>query len=73
MRPAEARLQASIMMSNSIRWSLTGAPVGWMMKTSRWRTFSRMRTKELSLANLNTSAWLNGMSRYSQTDWARAG
>lgn len=37
MERAEARLQASIMMSSSIMLSLTGGAVGWMRKTSHPR------------------------------------
>jgi hypothetical protein len=36
--------------------SLIGAANGWTTKTSFWRTLSKIRTNELSLANLNTSA-----------------
>ena len=38
-----------------IDW-LTGRDVGWTRNTSFSRTFSRIRTKMFSLANLNTSA-----------------
>ena len=63
MRPADARLAASIMMSISITWSLTGTQNDWTRKTSRWRTFSLMRTKVLSLLNLNASSSLRGRPR----------
>ena len=39
MRPAEARFKASTMISSSIKFSLVGAQVDWMMNTSRARTF----------------------------------
>jgi hypothetical protein len=56
MRPADARLNASIMISSSITLRFTGEQIGWTMKTSRDRTFSRMRTKIFSFENSNTSA-----------------
>ena len=55
IRPADARLAVSIMISSSIRLSFTGAPNGWTMKTSCSRMFSNILTKVLSLENLNTS------------------
>ncbi len=39
MRRALARFNASIMISSSITFSFVGAPVDWMTKTSRARTF----------------------------------
>jgi len=42
--PAEARRSASIMISSSIRCSLTGGQVGWMTKVSSPRAFSSKRT-----------------------------
>ena len=42
MRPALARLAASIMMSSSMRLSLTGVQVDWMMNKSLPRTVSSM-------------------------------
>ena len=63
MRPADARLAASIMMSISITWSFTGTENDCTRKTSRWRTFSLMRTKVLSLLNLNASNSLSGIPR----------
>src|SRR5439155_19099967 len=44
MRAADARLKLSIMINNSIRFSLTGGQVGWTTKMSRPRTSSSMRT-----------------------------
>ena len=55
MRPALARLKASIMMSSSMIDFCTGLQVGWTRKTSFSRTLSTMRTKMFSLANSNTS------------------
>ena len=40
MRPAEARLKASIMTSSSMRWSLTGPEVDCTIKVSQPRTDS---------------------------------
>ena len=45
MRRADARRSASMMISNSIRWSLAGNDVDWMTKTSAPRTFSWISTK----------------------------
>ena len=45
MRRADARRSASVMISSSIRWSLAGNDVDWMMKTSEPRTFSWISTK----------------------------
>ena len=42
MRWAEARLKASIITNNSIRFSATGGPVGCTTKTSCPRTFSKI-------------------------------
>ena len=57
IRPADARLKASIMISSSMIDWLTGRLVGWTRNTSFSRTLSRMRTKMFSFANWNTSAW----------------
>jgi hypothetical protein len=40
MRRADERRSASMMMSNSMRWSLAGYEVDWMTKQSAPRTFS---------------------------------
>ena len=56
IRPALARLKASIMISSSMIDWLTGWLVGWTRKTSFSRTFSRILTKMFSLANWKTSA-----------------
>src|SRR6202008_3142346 len=45
MRRAEERLSASVMISNSIRWSLVGNDVDCRMKASEPRTFSWISTK----------------------------
>src|SRR3990172_9414616 len=72
MRPAEARLAASIMMNSSISRVFTGEAMGWTRKTSRARMFSMKRTKTFSLLNSNTSHWPRGFSRYSQMSHASA-
>ena len=54
IRPALARLKASIMISSSMTESFTGREVGCTRKTSCSRTFSITRTKMLSFANLKT-------------------
>ena len=56
IRPADARLKASIMISSSMIDWLTGRQVGWTTKTSFSRTLSRILTKMFSLANWKTSA-----------------
>ena len=56
IRPALARLKASIMIRSSMIDWLTGWQVGWTMKTSFSRTFSRILTKMFSLANWKTSS-----------------
>ena len=56
IRPALARLKASIMISSSMIEWFTGRQVGWTRNTSCSRTFSRMRTKMFSFANWKTSA-----------------
>src|SRR3990172_5651553 len=73
MRPADARLNASIMISSSITLLFTGELRGWTMKTSLARTFSRMRTKMFSLLNSKTSHWPSGISREAQMSWASCG
>ena len=45
MRRADARFKASMMIKSSIKWSLAGADVDWITKTSSPRTFSCTSTK----------------------------
>jgi hypothetical protein len=45
IRAAEDRRSASAMISSSIRLSLAGFDVGWMMNMSSPRTFSKTSTK----------------------------
>ena len=60
MRRAEARRSASVMISSSIRWSLAGNDVDWMMKTSEPRTFSWISTKISMSAKRRTTALVSG-------------
>jgi len=74
MRPAEARLNASIMIRSSMMASLTDGPTSdWTMNTSCSRAFSLIFTKISSFANLNTSACPSGISRWRQMSRAKAG
>ncbi len=63
MRLAEERRSASMMIRSSIRWSLVGNEVDWMMKTSWPRTFSWISTKTSMSAKRRTEARASGMSR----------
>ena len=62
MRRADARRSASVMISSSIRWSLAGNDVDWMMKTSEPRTFSWISTKISMSAKRRTLALVSGSS-----------
>src|SRR5580693_6766240 len=62
MRRAEERRSASVMISNSIKWSLAGNDVDWMMKASEPRTFSWISTKISMSAKRRTTALVNGRS-----------
>ena len=73
IRPADALLAASIMISSSMMLSFTGTEHGWTRKTSRSRTFSKIRTKVLSLLNLNTSQAPSAMDRCEQMSFANCG
>src|SRR6478752_5166791 len=73
IRRADARRSASVMISNSIRWSLAGNDVDWMMKASEPRTFSRTSTKISLSAKRRTLALVSGISSPSAMAWARAG
>ena len=64
MRRAEDRRAASIMISNSIRWSLAGYEVDWTMNTSSPRTFSWISTKISMSAKRRTMHLASGNSRY---------
>ena len=56
MRPAEALRIASIMISSSIRLSLTGLQVDWTIKTSLPRTGSYTEMEHSPSANCETQA-----------------
>src|SRR5882724_4368315 len=73
MRRAEARRSASVMISNSIRWSLAGNDVDWMMKTSEPRTFSWIWTKISMSAKRRTTALVSGRRSQLAISCARAG
>ena len=73
MRPADALRAASIIMSNSIMLSLTGAAMGCTRKTSRSLMFSCILTNVLSFLNLNTSQLASDMPRYEQMSLASWG
>src|ERR1700712_5231398 len=73
MRRAEARRSASVMISSSIRWSLAGNDVDWMMKTSEPRTFSWISTKISMSANRRTTALVSDRPRPSAMALASAG
>ena len=60
MRRADARLNASIITSSSIRWSFTGGQVGWITKTSWPRTFSLICTYTSPSEKRETSASPSG-------------
>jgi len=62
-RRPDARRSASMMMSNSIRWSLAGNDVDWITKTSLPRTFSWISTKISMSAKRRTTALVSGVSR----------
>src|SRR5258705_3018936 len=61
------------MISNSIRWSLAGNDVDWMMKTSEPRTFSWIWTKISMSAKRRTTALVSGRRRQLAISFARAG
>src|ERR1700761_5014654 len=73
MRRADDRRSASVMISNSIRWSLAGNEVDWMMKTSEPRTFSKTSTKISLSAKRRTLALVSGKFSQSAISLARAG
>jgi hypothetical protein len=60
IRPAEARRQASMSSSSSMRLSLTGVQVDWMMKTSDPRTTSLMVMAVSPSLNFPTTAAPSG-------------
>src|SRR3984893_16565103 len=62
MRRADDRRSASVMIRSSIRWSLAGNEVDWMMKASEPRTFSWISTKISMSAKRRTTALVSGRS-----------
>src|SRR6267378_5287185 len=73
IRRADARRSASVMISNSIRWSLAGYDVDWMMNTSEPRTFSWISTKISMSAKRRTMALVSGRWSQLAISCARAG
>src|SRR6185295_13675244 len=72
MREALDRLNASSITSSSIRFSLTGGPVGWMTKTSAPRTLSWIWNQ--TSPSLKRARWARptGTPRKRQMDSPRA-
>src|SRR4029079_8069295 len=73
MRRADDRRNASVMIKSSIRWSLAGYDVDWMMNASEPRTFSRTSTKISLSAKRRTLALVSGISSPSAMACAKAG
>src|SRR5437016_9259319 len=73
MRAALARRTASMMTSNSIRFSLAGGQVGWTMNTSSPRTLSSIRTPISPSAYRKTLIAPSGRSRAAAMPRARSG
>src|ERR1700716_4002106 len=73
MRRADERRSASVMISNSIRWSLAGNDVDWMMNASEPRTFSSTSTKISLSAKRRTLALVSGRCSHSEIACAKAG
>src|SRR5271154_697836 len=73
MRRAEARRNASMMISNSIRRSLAGNDVDWITKTSAPRTFSWISTKISMSAKRRTTALVVAVPRWLPMASAKAG
>ena len=70
MRAADAPRAASSISSSSIRCSWTGGDSGWMMKTSASRQLALSWTLRQSLLNRAMAAWLSGLFRCLQIDFA---
>src|SRR5947209_7728413 len=73
MRRAEERRSASVMIRSSIRWSLAGNDVDWMMKASEPRTFSWISTKISMSAKRRTTALASCRSRPLAISCAKTG
>src|SRR5260221_5809100 len=73
MRCADERRSASVMIKSSIRWSLVGNDVDWIMKASEPRTFSWISTKISMSAKRRTTALVSGNPSPAAISCARAG
>src|SRR6478735_7779847 len=73
MRRADERRSASVMIKSSIRWSLAGNDVDWMMKASEPRTFSWISTKISMSAKRRTTALVSGSPSPAAISSASAG
>src|SRR3954464_913488 len=73
MRRADDRRSASVMINSSIRWSLAGNEVDWIMKASEPRTFSWISTKISMSAKRRTTALASCRSRPLAISFASAG
>src|ERR1700712_5492838 len=73
MRRADERRSASVMISSSIKLSLAGNDVDWMMKASEPRTFSRISTKISLSAKRRTLALVSGRCSQLAISCASAG
>src|SRR5206468_12432741 len=73
MRRADDRRSASVMIRSSIRWSLAGNDVDWIMNASEPRTFSRISTKISLSAKRRTLALVSGRCSQLAISWASTG
>src|SRR5258705_11007388 len=73
MRRADERRSASVMIRSSIKWSLVGNDVDWMMNASEPRTFSWISTKISISAKRRTTALVSGRPRPWAISCASAG
>src|SRR5258708_24608179 len=73
MRGADDRRSASVRIRSSIKWSLAGNDVDWMMKTSEPRTFCWISTKISMSENRRTVALVSGRCSQSAISWASTG
>src|SRR5205823_6223622 len=73
MRRADDRRSASVMIRSSIRWSLAGNDVDWIMNTSEPRTLSRISTKISLSAKRRTLALVSGRCSQLAISWASTG
>src|SRR4051794_40381899 len=73
MRRADEQRSASVMIKSSIKWSLAGNDVDWMMKASEPRTFSWISTKISMSAKRRTTALASCRSRPLAISCAKTG